>query len=94
MFYEQDNDQADEGNWLGFGSGNNNDLADEEVQLLQQAWQTEVHCPEVLPFKKDRITSRLADQQVCVCVLPPLQPCMEHNNITFFVAHDLCDIFA
>lgn len=57
MFYEEAEENA-----MGV------DL-DEEVQMLRQAWQTEVHCPEVLPFKRDlveSITQRISDQQAII----------------------------
>jgi hypothetical protein len=40
---------------------------DEDVRVLNAAWQTEVHCPEVLPFRAEvveSVTRRVADQQV------------------------------
>lgn len=46
---------------------------DEEVQELNRAWQTEVHCPEVLPFKRnliESITARIRDQQVSLTPTP------------------------
>jgi hypothetical protein len=70
MFYE--GEQEDE---LG-------DL-DEEVQQLNQAWQTEVHCPEVLPFKKElieSITQRISDQQV----RPTLFHTSDHDAFSVF----------
>lgn len=42
---------------------------DDDVYQLTKAWQTEVHSPEVLPFKRDvveSISQRISDQQAII----------------------------